>query len=95
MKHALKASIAALLCGNAADTASSWGQVERNPLLGQTFNGRGAAIKWGLIGASVGLQLWYVKKHPKAERVFVIENFALAGAFGAVAVRNARMEGRQ
>ncbi len=93
MKHALKVSIAALLCGNAADSASSWGQVERNPVLfgGQQFGARSAAIKFGIIGASVGLQLWFVKHHPKSEKVFVIENFALSGAFSAAAIHNVRV----
>lgn len=93
MKHALKWSIAALLAGNAADTASSWGKLEANPFLGQhQFDGRSTALKFGFIGALVGSELLYLKRHPKDEKVAAILNFSLGGAMVGVSLHNATIE---
>lgn len=46
-------SIPVLIAGNALDTRSSWGRPETNGLLQGTsgrFDGRGAAIKFGITG---------------------------------------------
>lgn len=92
MKHLLlKWSIAALLSSNGADTASSWGQLEANPALGGQFNSKSAAVKFGVLGAVVGLELLQVRKNPNSEKPLAITNFVMAGALTGVAVRNWRV----
>lgn len=90
--RAWKWSVAALAAGNAADAASSYGRPELNPVLGQQFGGRSGAIKFGIVGGAVLAQYIINKKLPQAEKPLAVINFGMAGAFGAVAIRNARMQ---
>ena len=84
-----RASIAALVAGNAADMASSWGRYEANPLLGRgRFGVRQAGIKAGVVGVSVAAQTLLVRR--RAEKPYAVANFAAAAALGAVAAHNLR-----
>ena len=85
-------SLAALAAGNALDASTSYGKFEANPMLAR--NGRfGAAsigLKIGLQAPFVGYQVWQVRRDKGASaRRWAIANFALAGAFSAVAIHNA------
>lgn len=90
----LRWSWTALAAGSAADAASSWGRVELNPLLGQRFGGRSAAIKFGITGAVIGVQALIVRKHPEFAKPFSIGNAIAASAFVGVSVRNYRLGAR-
>ena len=93
---ALKWSIAALLAGNAADSASSLGRPEMNPALarGGTFTPASVGMKFGIVGGALGVEMWMLKAHPRSEKVWIVENYALGGVFAGVAVRNWRMGGK-
>lgn len=89
---AWKWSVAALAAGNAMDAASSHGQREFNPVLGQQFGARSSAIKFGIVGGAVVAQYLISRKLPQAEKPLAIINFSMAGAFVAASVRNVRMQ---
>lgn len=84
-------SAAALMASVAADTASSMGRTEMNPLLrgpmGQ-FNGRSAALKFSIAGALLGSQYLFLRKHPDQAAWAATGNFAGAGMTAGVAARN-------
>ena len=80
-------SVAALGAATAADMASSFkfshdGQREANTFL-QSSNGaygaKGAALEAGLVGASLLVQHYLVKRHPGLRVPFAISNYAFAG----------------
>ncbi|MGJ5814095.1 hypothetical protein [Paludibaculum fermentans] len=93
-KKAWAWSAAALMASVAADTASSMGRTEMNPLLrgsaGQ-FNARSAALKFSIAGALLGSQYLLVKKHPEQAAWAATGNFAAAGLTSGIAVRNFRL----
>lgn len=81
-------SSTALVAAATADAVSSWHKQERNPLLGQTFGGRGVAIKAGIIGGII-LAEWLLRKRSRTfERSFVIINSGAAAATGVAAAYN-------
>jgi len=74
----------------AADAASSCGRAEVNPLYGQRFTARDAALKGG-ITAAVLLTEWVMgRRSPRLRRSLAFVNFGLAGATAGVAWRNYR-----
>ncbi len=82
-----KWSIAALGAATAADMASSFkfshdGQREANSFL-QNGNGgygmKGAALEAGVVGASLLVQNYLVKRHPSLRLPLSVANYALAG----------------
>ena len=88
-------SVAALGAATAADMASSFkfsrdGQREANSFL-QSRNGgygaRGAALEAGIVGASLLVQHYLVKRHGGLRVPFAISNYAFAG-FQAFNVRH-------
>ncbi len=81
-------SLVAVGAANAADTFSSWGQSEANPLLGHTFNGQSALIKAGLVGVSFAVERLALRHNPGRYGKFAWLNFAIAGGLGTVAVHN-------
>jgi hypothetical protein len=87
-------SVAALGVAQGLDIASSYGNVgrEQNPLFGDTFTAKDAALKVGVVVAVVATQRLVIRKYPhsKAARVFSLVNFGVAGVTGVVAVRNWR-----
>lgn len=87
----MKWSLAALLAGNAADTATSWGQHETNPILrgrDGKFDAGSTGIKFGITGALIGAELLLSRHHPTAEKAFVVANFAVGGVMAGTAVQN-------
>ena len=73
-----------------ADGASSWGRPERNPVLRSadgTFGTRGAAIKAGLFGAAIARSL-PARRDARWRRWAIVLNFAAAGLYAGIAVRN-------
>jgi len=87
-------SVAALVAAGAADVGTSYGGYEGNPLL-RSADGRlkvrGVAIKFGLLGAVIGVERLILRKHPEAERTAVVSNLIGAGALTGIAVRNYRL----
>lgn len=88
------ASSATLMAAQVADIASSYGNVgrEANPVFGDTFTAKDAALKLGITGGFVVAQYFVIRRFPKskAAKVFSVVNFGAAGATGVVAARNWR-----
>jgi formate hydrogenlyase subunit 3/multisubunit Na+/H+ antiporter MnhD subunit len=86
-----KASLAAVVAASALDVHSSWGKQEGNPLLANhagQFGTRAVALKGVITASALGMQ-WYMLRHkPEARSAATITNFAVAGAYGAVAAHN-------
>jgi hypothetical protein len=90
-----KASVAALAAATIADAHSSWNRPEANPLLKAgdgRFGGRSIAIKGAIIGSTLLVQHFVLKKNPQAERMTAFTNFTVAGVLGGVAVYNHRLK---
>lgn len=86
-----KWSVAALVAGNVADVASSWGRPEANPILARNhsnFGGSALAVKSGITGGMLVFQYFMTKKHPETKKSFMWTNFVSAGILGGVAARN-------
>ena len=91
-----KISEIVLLGANAADAHSSWGRVEANPLLANSqgrFGAKGVAIKGAIVGGWLGMQR-LLNRQGKHDKKFAIANFAVAGGFGTIAVRNYQLPRR-
>lgn len=92
-------SAAALLASNVADTASSWGKRELNPLLSGTagsFSGRSALLKLGLEAGVVTVEYLVLRHRPSHSLIKALMwiNFGDASGTTAVAVRNFGIAGR-
>jgi hypothetical protein len=88
-------SIGALAMGSAADAWSSHGRMEANPILSGPsgrFAGRAIGIKVATVGIVVGAQWLAQRRHSGTARAAAVTNFAMAGLFSGVAIRNARLE---
>jgi hypothetical protein len=80
-------SVAAVSVATAADMASSFkfssdGQKEANPFLKSPnglYGAKGAAIEAGMVGGSLILQHYLVRKHPRLRVPLMVGNYALAG----------------
>jgi len=75
-----------------ADVVSSWGGRELNPLLRSSngnFGMRGAAVKYGTLGAAL-LTLRLTKK--ENEKAVIFGQIASAGFLTGIAVRNTRIK---
>lgn len=85
-------SVVAVLAAQAADSASSWGAIELNPILapqrGMRFDGRAAGIKFGITGALLLTEYVVVRRNPDRGRAFAKLNWGLAAVTSAIAVRN-------
>src|SRR5690348_2401299 len=85
------ASCMALIAATSADMASSWGRNEANPMLRSgdgRFGARGASIKLAMAGAMIAPQFFVMRRAPGSQRLFTIANFAQAGLYTGVAIRN-------
>lgn len=77
-----------LLSSSVADTLSSRGLYELNPILGRgPFNTRQETIK-GVAVAAVLLTEWSLRKHPALRRGFTWMNYAVGGITWGVAAHN-------
>ena len=79
-------SVMTLGAATAADMASSFkfshdGQREANSFLSSNgaYGAKGAAIEAGVVGASLLLQHYLIKRHPGLRVPFAISNFAISG----------------
>jgi len=93
VKRLWRASIVAVAAGSAVDLHSSLGKHETNSLLANrqgVFSAQGIGIKLAIAGAAVGTQHYLLRKHPAtpAYKTGTFFNFAVAGAFGAIAAHN-------
>lgn len=74
------------------DTIVSYNQVELNPLLRDSrgrFNGKGIAVKWGIIGGSILSQrLVDHKLTRKQKRKLVVINMVITGVITSITIRN-------
>ncbi len=75
--------------GEAADSFSSYGRTELNPLLGKTFGPRGCLTKAAFVGILVWAEQTKVfKQHRRATKVL---NYVIGGVSFGAAVRNWRI----
>mgnify|MGYP001590095481 CR=1 FL=1 len=91
-------SVAALIAAGAADTHSSYGGYEANPLLRSAdgrLRARGVAIKFGLLGGAIATEYLIIRKHPETGDTAFVANLAATSALTAVAVRNYRFRGAE
>jgi len=85
-----RVSQALVVGANVADSASSWGKYEANPVLnhGAPRFGFGAcAIKMAVVAGGLTTQQLVVRKDPRRMRLSTAANLAVTGALSAVAVR--------
>lgn len=77
-------SVAALAAGNAADTFSSLGRHELNPVLGVgKFGPRATGMKIGISMATIGVQYLLLRRRPEAAKKMAYINFGMAAAYNA------------
>ena len=92
-KRFWKASIAAVAAGSIVDITSSMGKIETNGLLANrqgVFSAQSIGLKLAIAGAAIGTQQYFLHRHPTVSvyKTGALINFAVAGAFGGVAVYN-------
>jgi hypothetical protein len=89
-KKLFTASVAAVTSAAIADTATSWGKAESNPVLGQSrFGMSQTGMKIGLVSAAMVGQFFIMRHHSAHVAAgFAAVNFASAGVLGAVAYHN-------
>jgi hypothetical protein len=90
-KRLWKWSVGVLAAANAADTMTSMGRYELNPVLGAgRFGPRATGLKIGISAAMIGAQYLILRRRPQAMRKAAFVNFAMAGATAGVAALNTR-----
>lgn len=90
---AFQTSRVAALAGAAFDVRSSYGLIERNPLLGAgSFGHRQAAMSMAITGALVYLEGPLVRRHPQLRKPLTVANWFIGGIRFGVGVRNSRMQ---
>ena len=89
-KRLFSLSFAAVASASMADTATSWGKFETNPVLGRSrFGMSQAGIKIGVLSAALAGQYILIRHHRShVESTLTVFNFASAGVLGAVAYHN-------
>jgi len=92
-KKLLWASFAAVAAGEVADSASSWGKLEANPVLGQSrFGMEKAGAKIGLVGGVLAGEYFLLRhRSPATWKAMTAVNFAGAAALGGIAYRNSKI----
>jgi len=90
-QKAWKRSLLPLMASQSLDAVSSYGMRELNPVLADShgaFGMRATTMKFGVVGAFVGVEYLIARKHPGAARVFSKLNWTAAGITTGVAVHN-------
>ena len=90
-QKAWKRSLLPLFASESMDAASSYGMRELNPLLADStgaFGMRASTIKFGVVGAFIGVEYLLVKKHPGAAKILSKLNWTAAGITTSFAVHN-------
>jgi hypothetical protein len=84
-------SLATVLAANVADAASSWSQLEANPVVsggGAQFGATSVAIKTGFVATSLLVQHIALRHRPDLYKKLAWMNFGTAGVLGGVAKYN-------
>jgi hypothetical protein len=84
-------SLATVLAANVADVASSWSQLEANPVVsggGAQFGATSVAIKTGFVATSLLVQHIALRHRPDLYKKLAWMNFGTAGVLGGVAKYN-------
>ena len=84
-------SVAPLVASQALDAFSSWGMRELNPVLADPNGGFGmksAAVKFGTVGALIGVEYLLAKRSPRAARIFAKLNWSGAAVTTGLAIHN-------
>lgn len=90
---AFQVSRGVALAGAIWDVRSSYGLVERNPLLGSgSFGHRQALTSMALTGVLVYLEGPLVRRHPSLRRPLTVANWVIGGVRFGVGVWNSRMQ---
>lgn len=90
-RHAWKRSLLPLIASQGLDAHSSWGMRELNPVLADrngAFGMKAAGVKFGVVGALIGIEYLIVKKFPNSARVFSKMNWGGAILTTGFAVHN-------
>jgi hypothetical protein len=90
-QKAWKRSLLPLLASQSLDVASSYGMRELNPMLADStgaFGMRATSVKFGVVGAFIGVEYLLVRKHPGAAKVLSKLNWAAAGVTTGFAAHN-------
>jgi hypothetical protein len=90
MRH-WKISLAPLIASQVLDVTSSWGMRELNPLLAQPdggFGAKSAVLKFGVVGALVGVEYLFAKRSTRAARLFEKLNWTGAAVTSGLAIHN-------
>ncbi|MGA2591691.1 MAG: hypothetical protein ABSH32_17390 [Bryobacteraceae bacterium] len=86
-----QASVAAVLAGNSADAATSWGKYETNGALrgsGLAFGGRALGLKCGITAGLLLPQFVLMRRHPQAVKATAAINLSAAAVLGLQAAHN-------
>jgi hypothetical protein len=67
------------------------GLVEGDPIIGKRFGARGVALEFGSRGILAAVEIFVVRRHPRAVPYFSAGNAGLSIASSAAAVNNARL----
>lgn len=89
--RAWKLSLVPLVASQALDAGSSWGHMEKNPLLASSngrFEGRAAGIKFGTVGVAIAAEYFLLKRHPKIAKFIIQANCGSAAVTTGLAVHN-------
>lgn len=90
-QKAWKRSFVPLLASQSLDVASSYGMHELNPVLSDStgaFGMRATSVKFGVVGAFIGVEYLLVRKHPGAAKVLSKLNWAAAVVTTGFAAHN-------
>jgi len=90
-RNAWRRSLLPLVASQALDAGSSWGMRELNPVLANSngrFGAQATAVKFGAVGAFIGIEYLLVKKYPRTAHVFAKLNWAGAVVTTGFAAHN-------
>ena len=90
-RSAWRRSLLPLVASQGLDAASSWGMRELNPVLADSsgrFGPKAATVKFGAVGAFIGIEYLLMKKYPRTAHVFAKLNWAGAVVTTGFAAHN-------
>jgi hypothetical protein len=90
-RSAWRRSLLPLIASQGLDAGSSWGMRELNPVLADPsgrFGAKAATVKFGVVGAFIGIEYLVMKKYPRTARVFAKLNWTGAVVTTGFAAHN-------
>lgn len=82
-------SVAFFAGAQAMDTASSWGKIETNPILGRgPFGARQVGLKMSMASGVVLVEWLMLRRHPGTRRAWTWANIVAGGVTVGVSARN-------